>query len=124
MRDANPSVEIAQTAAEELVGEDTDSITKSKERVVGPDGPDAKQRCVQDGFERKGRQRRMSVNEVDRLADEQRPKIRQKEKKVGQRRRGRQNGHRQVVHLEQSPGEVPNAEMSRMRVRDDDDLRR
>ena len=64
------------------------------------------------------------MNQVDRLANEQRPHVGQEKEKVGHRRRCCEDWNGQIVHLEQAPGEVTDAQMSRMGVRDDDDLAR
>ena len=54
MRDANPRVEVAETAAEELICEDADGIAEAEQRVIGPDGANAEQGRMEDGLEREG----------------------------------------------------------------------
>lgn len=68
MAHANDMVNIAQAEFEQLVGKNTGSVRKSKQRVVGKDGAQAHGPGVEDGFMTQVAETGMAVDDVDALA--------------------------------------------------------
>lgn len=78
VRYANDRVDILQSACQQLIRQDTRSVLKAEETVVGEDRAHTQQMRMQDALVPQRRQTRMSMYEVDMFAQDDGAELRQK----------------------------------------------
>jgi hypothetical protein len=108
VRDTYHSIHVFQSCFQEFVRQDTRSILKAEETMVGKNGPNTHQMGMQDAFMAKSRETSMSMNELDTLSKHNSPEVGQKREEVRQCGRRSQSWEWQIVHF-QSRQEPANA---------------